>query len=64
MCISAEWVDPPRRRSCYDSRLVVPGAGSNAVPLPPRSVDGHDFIPPALEHGAAEPSLFSATDSR
>ena len=39
---------------CYDSRLVTPGSVFVAVPgaLPPRSVDGHDFIEPALESGA------------
>lgn len=56
--ISAEIIGQPPdvvAAVCYDSRLVVPGAVFVAVPgaLPPRSVDGHDFIPPALDNGAA-----------
>ncbi|MGA2285630.1 MAG: UDP-N-acetylmuramoyl-L-alanyl-D-glutamate--2,6-diaminopimelate ligase [Dehalococcoidia bacterium] len=40
---------------CYDSRLVTPGSVFVAVPgaLPPQSRDGHDFIPMALDKGAA-----------
>jgi len=40
---------------CYDSRLITPCAVFVAVPgaLPPQSRDGHDFIPMALDKGAA-----------
>ena len=40
---------------CYDSRGVTPGCVFVAVPgaQPPRSVDGHDFIRPALDGGAS-----------
>jgi UDP-N-acetylmuramoyl-L-alanyl-D-glutamate--2,6-diaminopimelate ligase len=39
----------------YDSRLVTHGSVFVAVPgaLPPRSVDGHDFIEAALDKGAS-----------
>jgi UDP-N-acetylmuramoyl-L-alanyl-D-glutamate--2,6-diaminopimelate ligase len=40
---------------CYDSRQVVRGGLFVAVPgaMPPRSVDGHDFIQAALDAGAS-----------
>jgi UDP-N-acetylmuramoyl-L-alanyl-D-glutamate--2,6-diaminopimelate ligase len=40
---------------CYDSRDLTPGCVFVAVPgaQPPRSVDGHDFILPALDSGAS-----------
>ncbi len=49
--------DPPETVTavCYDSRRVTPGALFVAVPgaMPPRSLDGHDFIGGALENGAS-----------
>ena len=53
---SQAYGDPPEGVTAvhYDSRTVTPGSVFVAVPgaLPPRSLDGHDFIRSALDRGA------------